>query len=481
MSGPMLPGADDTHLVDAQIPEAVAHVHFLPARWVLLRATPYADHRGGETPLTEDPPGPSIFPSNVRSNRAATDPPGNTRGVRWTTRGEVVEWARDIYDDLDFTVVRRWLDEHPHGRPAATSRCTRRARCCTPRVSPGGHPRRRRPAGDHPRRRLLPVVHLPPAALGHRTGPVGTSRHALGGALPVDLRRDPQPVGDVEAALPDVYYVRYIDAADPRPGGRDRILGRRSAAAAARRLGRGVSGHRATDEDLRHSIALHNEGARDDPCVFTRAGGATGPDVPTEEPPPSSGPPRAFRPRSSFARARQYRRRRGDPCGRATTAAWWSSGRSARQPPLGLITSIERAGCLHRGRRLCSAIASSRMTCRRTATRFAPWARGLHPQRYGIVGALRNRPDGQAQPDEELGCCRRRRDHLRHAELLRSGAARPADAPAPAPRRPAFRASRSSTRRTPGSSSSFANRRGPSPTPIMLGGPPDGRRDSRTA
>src|SRR5450759_4061297 len=32
------------------------------------------------------------------------------------TRGEVVEWARDIYDDLDFSVVRRWLDEHPTGK-----------------------------------------------------------------------------------------------------------------------------------------------------------------------------------------------------------------------------------------------------------------------------------------------------------------------------------------------------------------------------
>src|ERR1035437_8164527 len=31
-------------------------------------------------------------------------------------RGAVVEWARDIYDDLDFTVVRRWLEEHPQGK-----------------------------------------------------------------------------------------------------------------------------------------------------------------------------------------------------------------------------------------------------------------------------------------------------------------------------------------------------------------------------
>ena len=31
------------------------------------------------------------------------------------TRADVVEWARDIYDDIDFTVVRRWLAEHPCG------------------------------------------------------------------------------------------------------------------------------------------------------------------------------------------------------------------------------------------------------------------------------------------------------------------------------------------------------------------------------
>src|ERR1019366_8016274 len=31
-------------------------------------------------------------------------------------RGAVVEWARDIYDDLDFTVVRQWLQGHPKGK-----------------------------------------------------------------------------------------------------------------------------------------------------------------------------------------------------------------------------------------------------------------------------------------------------------------------------------------------------------------------------
>ena len=69
--------ADDTHLVDAQIPEAVAHVHFLPAR----RATVAGHTRirttvAGESPLTEDQPRPSIFyRTSVRNRQGQSGPP----------------------------------------------------------------------------------------------------------------------------------------------------------------------------------------------------------------------------------------------------------------------------------------------------------------------------------------------------------------------------------------------------------------------
>ena len=35
-----------------------------------------------------------------------------------SSRARIVDWAREIYEDVDFTVVRQWLDEHP-GRKAA--------------------------------------------------------------------------------------------------------------------------------------------------------------------------------------------------------------------------------------------------------------------------------------------------------------------------------------------------------------------------
>ena len=65
------------------------------------------------------------------------------------------------------------------------------------RHAAGGHPRRRRPDGSDPGRRLLPELHLPhpaldPRARAHRA-PGLPGRHAVS----VDLRRDPQPLGHV--------------------------------------------------------------------------------------------------------------------------------------------------------------------------------------------------------------------------------------------------------------------------------------------
>ncbi len=64
------------------------------------------------------------------------------------------------------------------------------------------HRRRRRPARGHPRRRLLPELHLPHSALDRRARRLRPARFRRRHAVPVDLRRDPQPVRHVEDDVP---------------------------------------------------------------------------------------------------------------------------------------------------------------------------------------------------------------------------------------------------------------------------------------
>ena len=132
-------------------------------------------------------------------------------------------------------------------------------------------------------------------------------------------------------------------------------------------------------------------------------------------------------------------------------------------------------GLLHRGRRLPARQPDDRRRrAARRAIRSEP-GRGVRPHDARNLDALRARSRRASG-----GCCAsaspraRRRHHLRRGELLRPGAARPADA---ARRRRGGRASpasRSSTPRTPASSSSSASRPGRSPTRSSSGGAPDG-------
>ena len=97
----------------------------------------------------------------------------------------------------------------------------------------GRHPRRRRRARGDPGRRLLPELHLPHPALDDRAGPDRPARLPRRHAVPVDLRRDPQPVGHVADPVQGQVRPLLRRAAELR--GRDR---RRVLHAGARRAAR---------------------------------------------------------------------------------------------------------------------------------------------------------------------------------------------------------------------------------------------------
>ena len=128
---------------------------------------------------------------------------GSSERQEGPTRAAVVDWAREVYDDLDFRRFAAGWRRIRAGRPAGylpvyVPREILHAYGFLPVGIHGGGDRLEIIRG----RRLLPVLYLSPAPLGHRAGPVRPARHALRGPLPLHLRRHPQPVRDVEAALP---------------------------------------------------------------------------------------------------------------------------------------------------------------------------------------------------------------------------------------------------------------------------------------
>ncbi len=85
------------------------------------------------------------------------------------------------------------------------------------RVPPGRDSRGGGPAGDDQGRCLLPVLHLPSAAVGDRTRPVGTARLPLRPPLSLHLRRHPESVRHLEAAVPRRLRAVSRPAPGPRP------------------------------------------------------------------------------------------------------------------------------------------------------------------------------------------------------------------------------------------------------------------------
>lgn len=261
-----------------------------------------------------------------------------------TTRGALVEWARDIYDDLDFAVVRRWLDEHPIGKaagylPVYAPREVLHATGFLPVGIHGGGDRIEIIRGDAFYQSY--ICHLPRSVIELAQSGRFDMLSAVLFPSTCDVIRNLS--GIWKLLYPDV-YVRYVDVPQvPDPGA--------SADFWAGELHRllddlgDVSGHRPTDADLRHSIAVYNE-TREMIRTLYAVRRERPWDVPTEElylllRAGESIPPEEF-----IARAKQYLAAvEADPKRPRDNSRVVIVGAFCEQPPLGLIKSIERAGC----------------------------------------------------------------------------------------------------------------------------------------
>jgi len=260
------------------------------------------------------------------------------------TRGEVVEWARDIYDDLDFTVVRQWLAEHPGKKaggylPVYAPREVLHATGFLPVGIHGAGDRLEIIRGDAFYQSY--ICHLPRSVIELAQSGRLDMLSAVLFPSTCDVIRNLS--GMWKLLYPDV-YVRYIDVPQIPDPGSAAIFWAGEVQRLVDDLGE-VSGHRATDEDLRHSIALYNETRAMIRTLYALRRERPW-DVPTEElylilRAAESIPPEQF-----LARAQQYLAAvEADPKRPRDNSRVVIVGAFCEQPPLGLIKSIERAGC----------------------------------------------------------------------------------------------------------------------------------------
>ena len=297
------------------------------------------------------------------------------------------------------------------------------------------------------------------------TGPAGLRRRH---AVPVDLRRDPQPLRHVEDDVPKDKYVRYFDVPQNYQDEHRRQLlhprdGRCCATTSASLRGKPI-----TDDELRASIAVYNE---------NRRAGARPLRIPRRTSPGRRRPPRStcccapgmvlpveehtMLVRDYLAAADAEARPMRDNARVVLTGAF------CEQPPLNLIKSIEMAGCyIVDDDFMLVTRWLTRRRARPTAIRCDESVASL-PAPLGIDG-------GQIRAESRrtrASICSTR-SSARGAEgvifaapeLLRSGAARAADAAGRAERSTTFPTSRSNTPRTPARCSRSASR--PAPLPI---------------
>jgi len=260
------------------------------------------------------------------------------------TRTEVVDWARNQYEDLDFTAARRWLAEGP-GRKAGGY---------LPVYAPREvlHASGFLPVGIYGAGDMLETIrgdafyqsyicHLPRSVIElAQSGRLDLLSAVLFPST-CDVIRNLS--GMWKLLYPDV-YVRYIDVPQvPDPasalefweGELRRLL---------HDLGQ-ISGRVPSDQDLRGSIALYNEMRKVIRDLY-RLRRERPWDLPTEELYLLLRAGEVTPPEEFVLQARRYLAAvEADPRRRRDNSRVIVVGAFCEQPPLGLIKSIERSGC----------------------------------------------------------------------------------------------------------------------------------------
>jgi len=260
------------------------------------------------------------------------------------SRVAVVDWAREIYEDLDLGVVREWLDADPSRRaigylPVYVPREIIHALGMLPVGIHGGGDQLEIIRGDAYYQSY--ICHLPRSVV--ELGLTGRLDLLSGVLFPSTCDVIRNLSGMWQILYPDT-YIRYIDLPQVRERGIADVFWQGELETLLRELAP-IAGREATDDDLRASIVVYNQMRariaalyalrRDAPWkvsteelyLLLRAGEIAPVEVWLEQ-------------TAAYLEAAESEPRRVRDNTRVVVV-----GSFCEQPPLGLIKTIERAGC----------------------------------------------------------------------------------------------------------------------------------------
>jgi benzoyl-CoA reductase, subunit C len=260
------------------------------------------------------------------------------------TRAALVEKARDIYDDLDFGAVRRWLADHPGHKaagylPVYAPREIMHACGLLPVGMHGGGDRLEIIRGDAFYQSY--ICHLPRSVIELAQSGRLDMLSAVLFPSTCDVIRNLS--GMWKLLYPEA-YVRYIDVPQTPDTGAAADFWESELRRLVHDLGE-VSGHHPTDAELRTSVELYNETRAMVRALYTARRERPW-DVPTEELYVLLRAGEVIPADEFIAMARAYLAAvEAEPKRPRDNSRVVVVGAFCEQPPLGLIMSIERAGC----------------------------------------------------------------------------------------------------------------------------------------
>ena len=259
-------------------------------------------------------------------------------------RASVVDWAREVYDDLTFTVVREWLEANPGRKaggylPVYAPREVLHATGFLPLGIHGAGDRLEIIRGDAFYQSY--ICHLPRSIIELAQSGRLDMLSAVFFPATCDVIRNLS--GMWKLLYPEV-YVRYIDV----PQVADPAIGADFWEGELRRLLKDlgeVSGRPATDEELRRTLRVYNEMRAMIRSLY-RVRQERPWDVPTEDLYLLLRAGEVVPPEQFMAQAHRYLAAvEAEPRRPRDNSRVIVVGAFCEQPPLGLIKSIERAGC----------------------------------------------------------------------------------------------------------------------------------------
>lgn len=259
-------------------------------------------------------------------------------------RSEIIDWARALYEDLDFASVRGWIADRPGRKavgylPVYVPREILQASGMLPVGILGGGDRLEIIKGDAFYQSY--ICHLPRSVIELAQSGRLDMLSAVLFPSTCDVIRN---LSGMWKLLYPATYVRYIDVPQviaPATGG---AFWEEELRCLARDLG-DVSGHPPDDGDLRHAIAIYND-ARQWVRALYRARCDAPWTVPTEELYLLMRAGEVVPVGTFIEKVRAYlaavEQEPGRPRDNSRVIV---VGAFCEQPPLGLIKTIERAGC----------------------------------------------------------------------------------------------------------------------------------------